>query len=66
MIVGILAEVSETWTVFRIRAGLVGGSITKLEQYDIAGATAIATVMLVIAFTMLLGINLLQAWARRT
>ena len=40
--------------------------ITKLEQYDIAGATAIATVMLVIAFTMLLGINLLQAWARRT
>jgi sulfate/thiosulfate transport system permease protein len=39
--------------------------ITKLEQYDIAGATAIATVMLVIAFTMLLGINLLQAWARQ-
>ena len=39
--------------------------ITKLEQYDIAGATAIATVMLVIAFTMLLGINMLQAWARQ-
>ena len=39
--------------------------ITKLEQYDYAGATAIATVMLVIAFTLLLAINLLQAWARR-
>ncbi|NDY90864.1 sulfate ABC transporter permease subunit CysT [Ideonella livida] len=39
--------------------------ITKLEQYDYAGATAIATVMLVIAFTLLLSINLLQAWARK-
>lgn len=39
--------------------------ITKLEQYDYAGATAIATVMLVIAFGLLLAINLLQAWARR-
>ena len=39
--------------------------ITKLEQYDYAGATAIATVMLVIAFALLLGINLLQAWARK-
>ncbi|MEY2654841.1 MAG: sulfate transporter permease subunit CysT [Pseudomonadota bacterium] len=39
--------------------------ITKLEQYDYAGATAIATVMLVIAFVLLLGINLLQAWARK-
>jgi sulfate transport system permease protein len=39
--------------------------ITKLEQYDYAGATAIATVMLVIAFTLLLAINLLQAWARK-
>ncbi|WP_202427598.1 sulfate ABC transporter permease subunit CysT [Duganella margarita] len=38
--------------------------ITKLEQYDYAGATAIATVMLVVSFLMLLGINLLQAWAR--
>ena len=41
--------------------------ITKLEQYDYAGATAVAVVMLVFAFAMLLGINLLQAWsAKRT
>ena len=38
--------------------------ITKLEQYDYAGATAIAVVMLVISFVMLLVINALQAWAR--
>jgi sulfate transport system permease protein len=39
--------------------------ITKLEQYDYAGATAIAVVMLVISFTLLLAINLIQAWARK-
>ena len=39
--------------------------ITKLEQYDYAGATAIAVVMLVASFAMLLLINLLQAWARK-
>ena len=39
--------------------------ITKLEQYDYAGATAIAAVMLVTAFVLLLAINLLQAWTRR-
>jgi sulfate/thiosulfate transport system permease protein len=39
--------------------------ITKLEQYDYAGATAIAVVMLVIAFGLLLGINMIQAWARQ-
>ena len=39
--------------------------ITKLEQYDYAGATAIAVVMLVVSFVLLLLINLLQAWARR-
>jgi sulfate transport system permease protein len=39
--------------------------ITKLEQYDYAGATAIAVVMLVFSFLMLLAINLLQAWARK-
>ena len=39
--------------------------ITKLEQYDIAGATAIAAVMLVTSFFLLLLINLLQAWSRR-
>ncbi len=39
--------------------------ITKLEQYDYAGATAIAVVMLVAAFALLLVMNLLQAWARK-
>jgi len=39
--------------------------ITKLEQYDYAGATAIAVVMLVLSFSMLLTINALQAWMRR-
>ena len=39
--------------------------ITKLEQYDYAGATAIATVMLIVSFAMLLIINLLQAWAAK-
>ncbi len=39
--------------------------ITKLEQYDYAGATAIAVVMLTASFVLLLAINLLQAWARR-
>jgi sulfate transport system permease protein len=39
--------------------------ITKLEQYDYAGATALAVVMLVISFVMLLVINLLQWWGRR-
>ncbi len=39
--------------------------ITKLEQYDYAGATALAVVMLVSAFGLLLAINLLQAWARK-
>ncbi len=38
--------------------------ITKLEQYDYTGATAIAVVMLVAAFALLLAINVLQAWAR--
>jgi sulfate transport system permease protein len=38
--------------------------ITKLEQYDYTGATAIAVVMLVAAFVMLLTINALQAWTR--
>ena len=41
--------------------------ITKLEQYDYTGATAIATVMLILSFTLLLLINGLQAWtAKRT
>ncbi|HEV2084134.1 MAG TPA: sulfate ABC transporter permease subunit CysT [Gemmatimonadales bacterium] len=39
--------------------------ITKLEQYDYAGATAIAMVMLVVSFGLLLTINLLQWAARR-
>jgi len=39
--------------------------ITKLEQYDYAGATAIAVVMLVASFILMLTINALQSWARR-
>ena len=38
--------------------------ITKLEQYDYAGATAIAVVMLSVSFLLLLAINFLQAWTR--
>ncbi|MDM0013405.1 sulfate ABC transporter permease subunit CysT [Variovorax sp. J22P168] len=39
--------------------------IGKLEQYDYAGATAVALVMLVISFALLLVINGLQGWQRR-
>jgi len=39
--------------------------ITKLEQFDYPGATAIACVMLFTSFLMLLVINLLQKWSRR-
>jgi sulfate transport system permease protein len=39
--------------------------IGKLEQYDYAGATAVATVMLLFSFILLLVINALQAWQRR-
>ena len=39
--------------------------VTRLEQYDYAGATAIAVVMLTASFAMLLAINLLQAWTRK-
>lgn len=40
--------------------------ITKLEQYDTVGATAIAVVMLLASFALLLAINLLQWWSRRS
>lgn len=39
--------------------------ITQLEQYDYAGATAIAVVMLTASFALLLAVNLLQRWSRR-
>ena len=39
--------------------------ITKLEQFDYAGATAIALVMLLMSFTLLLTINALQGWSSR-
>ncbi len=39
--------------------------VTKLEQYDYSGATAIALVMLLASFVLLLAINLLQRWSRR-
>lgn len=39
--------------------------VTRLEQYDYAGATAVAAVMLLFSFVLLLSINLLQTWTRR-
>lgn len=39
--------------------------ITRLEEYDYAGATSIAVAMLVVSFVLLLAINLLQWWSRR-
>jgi sulfate transport system permease protein len=39
--------------------------ITQLEQYDYAGATAIAVVLLLSSFALLLLINLAQVWSRR-
>jgi len=39
--------------------------ITKLEQYDYAGATAVAVVMLLISFALLLTINALQWWSNQ-
>ncbi len=39
--------------------------ITKLEQYDYAGATAIAVVMLVVSFAVLFTINAVQWWSRQ-
>jgi sulfate transport system permease protein len=39
--------------------------IGKLEQYDYAGATAVASVLLVASFVMLLVINALQSWQRQ-
>jgi sulfate transport system permease protein len=39
--------------------------ITKLEQYDYAGATAIALVMLLISFSLLLTVNALQGWSSK-
>lgn len=39
--------------------------VIKLEEYNYAGATAIAAIMLIISFAMLLIINLLQSWSRK-
>jgi sulfate/thiosulfate transport system permease protein len=39
--------------------------VIKLEEFDYRGAAALGVVMLAISFTMLLAINLLQAWGRR-
>ena len=39
--------------------------VIKLEQFDYAGAAAVGSAMLAISFVILLGINVLQAWARR-
>jgi sulfate/thiosulfate transport system permease protein len=37
--------------------------VAKLEQYDYAGATAIAVIMLLLSFSLLLAINALQWWS---
>jgi sulfate/thiosulfate transport system permease protein len=39
--------------------------VIRLEEFNYAGATAIATIMLLISFAMLFVINLIQAWSRR-
>jgi sulfate transport system permease protein len=39
--------------------------VTKLEEYDYRGATAIAVVMLIVSFAFLVGINVLQRWCTR-
>ena len=39
--------------------------MAKLDQHDVAGATAVAVVMLLISFVLLLLINALQAWQRK-
>lgn len=40
--------------------------IIKLEEFDYAGATAIAAAMLTLSFALLLAVNILQAWTRRS
>ena len=51
--------------------GWIGGLVAplliviRLEEYNYAAATAIATMMLAISFAMLFAINLIQAWSRR-
>lgn len=39
--------------------------VIRLEEFDYAGATAVATIMLAASFALLLAVNLIQAWARR-
>jgi sulfate transport system permease protein len=39
--------------------------MTRLEEYDYEGATAIAVVLLLMSFVLLLAINQLQRWSRR-
>ncbi|HEX3988674.1 MAG TPA: sulfate ABC transporter permease subunit CysT, partial [Verrucomicrobiae bacterium] len=39
--------------------------MSKLEQFDYAGATALAVVMLAVSFLLLLAINWLQSWSMR-
>ncbi|HVR46798.1 MAG TPA: sulfate ABC transporter permease subunit CysT [Candidatus Binatia bacterium] len=39
--------------------------VTKLEEYDYSGATAIAVVMLIVSFVFLLAINMMQRWSTR-
>ncbi|MBV8063579.1 MAG: sulfate ABC transporter permease subunit CysT [Nevskia sp.] len=64
--------VGEYGSIIFIAGNLPGASeiaplliMIKLEEYDYAGATAVAAAMLVISFALLLAINLLQAWRQR-
>ena len=49
----------------KIRQEGDGAVVEYARQFDYAGATAIAVVMLIISFILLLTINALQAWTRR-
>jgi sulfate transport system permease protein len=39
--------------------------VTKIQQYDYAGATSVAFVLMVMSFVLLLTINVLQGWSSR-
>ena len=64
--------VGEYGSVIFISSNLPGASeivplliVVKLEQFDLAGAAAVAALMLVASFLLLLSLNLIQAWTRR-
>ena len=50
---------------FKALVNVTGLIVTKLEQFDYAGASAIALLMLVSSFAMLFAVNLVQWWSLR-